>query len=226
MRGLVILSLCIALYSISGCAEAQPEIPVTTTNTTQVSDINGTAQPGKPEGLSPAFTPPLISGPNIAGNDPGVESYAKFHNMTLEEAARRTNLQILIGQLDAWLTEYEKATFAGLWIEHSPDFRVVIVFTDRGNETIKRHLPPELKDIVEVRGAETSLAELRSIQENTGKDLEKLSIDSQSQVDVFQNRVIFFVVDRERFDTAIRDGGLVLSPKVDVVTVKTLGRWD
>jgi hypothetical protein len=52
----------------------------------------------------------------------------------LDEAVRRIQLQRAIGDLDAVLTQEEPATFAGLWSEHQPAYRVIVRFTDMPSE--------------------------------------------------------------------------------------------
>ncbi|MFA5761870.1 MAG: hypothetical protein WC877_08970, partial [Dehalococcoidales bacterium] len=53
------------------------------------------------------------------------ELYAKLNEVSVDEALIRLDLQNAAGELDAILTEKEADTFAGLWIEHTPDFKVV-----------------------------------------------------------------------------------------------------
>ena len=58
------------------------------------------------------------------------QSYADEWGTTLEEAVSRLELQQAIGELQAALEENESGTFGGLWIQHGPEFRVVIRSTD------------------------------------------------------------------------------------------------
>ena len=65
------------------------------------------------------------------------QAYAADYGLDLEEAVRRLALQESIGALNAELAEKERATFAGLWIEHEPEYRVFVCFTQDGASTIQ-----------------------------------------------------------------------------------------
>ncbi len=66
--------------------------------------------------------------------------YAKDQDVPLEEAVRRLQLQESVGKLGAELEANERDTFAGLWIEHEPEYRVVAAFTRDGEETIRPYV--------------------------------------------------------------------------------------
>jgi len=57
------------------------------------------------------------------------QAYADFAGVSVEEAKRRTELQFLGGELQAKLRREKAATFAGMWIEHKPQFQIVVQFT-------------------------------------------------------------------------------------------------
>ncbi|RZN37674.1 MAG: hypothetical protein EF813_05580 [Methanosarcinales archaeon] len=105
--------------------------------------------------------PVLISAEDALLRD--AQEYASDMGVSTDEALRRLQLQDSIGELNAEISTNEVATFAGLWIEHTPKYRVVVQFTQDSEETIKPYLEQhtELADIVEVRTANVSLADLR-----------------------------------------------------------------
>jgi len=72
------------------------------------------------------------------------EIYAKHQGVTVDEAIRRFELQDAAGALDAALSKEEAETFAGLWIEHAPKFRIVVQFTRDAEETIRPYLQNDL----------------------------------------------------------------------------------
>ena len=149
--------------------------------------------------------------------------YASHYGITVNEGLRRLELQEIIGEMDGELTNKEVDTFAGLWIEHEPEFRVVALFTNNGDETIKSYLPEELTNIVQIRTVETSLAELVCIQADATSTIENLGIPVESEVNVYENRVKVYVVDRTQLDSMLKDEQLRLSKKVDVITVDSMG---
>jgi hypothetical protein len=91
-------------------------------------------------------------------------AYSTQAGVSVDEAVRRLQLQKEIGDLDAALTAEEPATFAGLWIEYQPQFRVVVRFTDRAAEArLQTRLGRgALADLIELRPAKWSIAELEN----------------------------------------------------------------
>ncbi len=149
--------------------------------------------------------------------------YAKYHGVTVNEAIRRFELQDAAGELDAELSSKEVETFAGLWIEHTPEFRIVVLFTRDAEETIRPYLQKELTDIVEVRIAEKPLIDLQNVQAEVSSSLKNLGIPVDSESNVYENRVKVYVVDRVQLDDALQNGRLILPDYIDVITVESLG---
>jgi hypothetical protein len=152
------------------------------------------------------------------------EIYAEQFGVTVDEAMRRFELQDMAGELDAELSWKEAETFAGLWIEHTPEFKVVVLFTGDAEETIKPYLQsyPELAEIIEVRTARMSLVELQAVQYAFTDSLIALGIPADSEVNVYENRVKVYVTSQVRFDIAIFEGKLRLPDCVDVIIVEAL----
>jgi hypothetical protein len=61
-------------------------------------------------------------------------AYAAQYGVSVDEGIRRFVLVRAAGDLESALLAEESATFAGLWIQHEPEFRVVVRFTDRTAE--------------------------------------------------------------------------------------------
>lgn len=152
------------------------------------------------------------------------ETYAKTHGVTTDEALRRFELQDVAGELGAELISKEADTLAGLWIEHTPEFKVVVLFTRDAEDIIKPYLQKykELADIIEVGTAEMTLIELQNIQDEVSYSIENLGIPVASEINVYENCVVVYVADRAQIDNAISEGKLVLPDCVDVVTVESL----
>jgi hypothetical protein len=150
--------------------------------------------------------------------------YAEHHGVTVDEAIRRFKLQDDAGALDAELSSKEADTFAGLWIEHTPEFRIVVQFTRNGEETIRPYIKESMADIIEVRTAKASLVDLQSAQSNVLSSVRSLGILADSEIDVRENRVKVYVTDRSKIDNALRDGKLILPDNVDIITVEALAK--
>jgi hypothetical protein len=153
------------------------------------------------------------------------EIYAGQYGITTDEALERFRLQDVAGELSEELILKEAGTLAGYWIEHTPKFKLVILFTRNAEETIKPYLQKyeELADIIEVGTAELSLVELQNIQNEVSSSIEELGILVASDIDVYENRVKIYVVDRDQLDRAVSEGKLILPGYVDVITVDSLG---
>jgi hypothetical protein len=68
----------------------------------------------------------------------------------------------------------EADSYAGMWIQHEPDFRVIVRFTERGEETLLPYLADSpLAELVEVRGASITLAVLAEEQQALGETLQR-----------------------------------------------------
>ncbi|WP_218837915.1 hypothetical protein, partial [Candidatus Methanoperedens nitratireducens] len=78
------------------------------------------------------------------------QTYASYSNVSIDEALRRFQLQDIARNLQAELRTNEVETFAGLWIEHAPEFKFVVQFTRDNEEIIKPYLEkyPELTNII------------------------------------------------------------------------------
>ena len=151
--------------------------------------------------------------------------YASDYGVTLEEAKRRLGLQGSAGALQADLMGSESATFGGLWIQHEPDFKIVVRFTRDGESTVRPYVTGgALSGIVEVRTADATLNDLKTAQASATTLARGFGIPVESQIDVIENRVKLFVVDKAGLDSSLTTSAVQLPSKVDVVTVSELSR--
>ncbi len=165
--------------------------------------------------IAPADEP--LAGDALARD---AETYASEYDIDLDEALRRLQLQDPIGELNAELAAKEADTFAGLWIEHTPEFRVFVRFTHGGEDTIRSYIADgPLADIVEVRGASASLSQLEAAQAALSLVLSDLEVDVSHGLNVIENRVDLFVADRARFERLLGDAGIQLPDHVELVAV-------
>lgn len=149
--------------------------------------------------------------------------YADHYGVTLDEATRRLALGPEISKLQSKLRLNEPKSFAGLWIEHTPEYRVVVQFTDNGNETIRPHIRSgSLGRMVEVRMADLSEATLIKSQQNAVRITDNLGIDKDSSVDIRNNRVEFNVLDKSDLFSQLDSRGVSLPAGVSVVQVASL----
>jgi hypothetical protein len=146
--------------------------------------------------------------------------YAEQFGVSQEEALRRFRVQDEAGELNAALQEGEPETFAGLWIQHEPDFRVVAAFTRDAEQTIQPYLEGKSwADLVEVRTFPYSLAELEAAQQQVMQASETLGVSSTSSISVTENRVVVEVGNPELFLDELQAAGLKLPETVNIVAM-------
>lgn len=156
--------------------------------------------------------------------------YAKQHGVSVSEAVRRFRMGDIAGHLDADLTANESETFAGLWIEHAPEFKIVVLFTEKSRQVIepyrhKDYMTKEVADILDLRTARISLAELVRVQAELTSSLQALDIYvGSSEVNVYGNNILMFINEpgKRAINQAV-ENGLVEIP--DYVVIKTIPEW-
>jgi len=154
-----------------------------------------------------------------------VESYSKYYGVSFEETLYRFHIQDIAGELDAKLSENEANTFAGLWIEHTPKFKIVILFTQGGGENIDAYLTEELASLINVRPAKMSLIELQNAQKEAVASLWNIKILAGSEINVYENTIKVFIeeADKTRLDIALRHKSLIIPDYIKIITVTKLG---
>ncbi|HHX42792.1 MAG TPA: hypothetical protein GX714_02225 [Chloroflexi bacterium] len=175
--------------------------------------------------------PSALSQSPVPGGEPlGEESrivdaqwYVSTYNVSLEEALRRLQLQDDIDGLEPALIAAEGDTFAGLWIQHVPEFRLVIAFTEGGEETVVPYVEGQpWAELVEVRTMSATLAQLVAALEETDEMMRELGIRGDLVVDVKENRVQLRVTNQGELDAALQRTGMRLPDHVAVVPVERL----
>lgn len=148
------------------------------------------------------------------------EHFARTLHITPEEAFRRMQLEDDIGQLNTTLLREEPETYAGLWIQHEPVYRVVVSFTRDGEERVQPYVSgTPLEAEIEVRQAAVSYARLQAVEEETHRLLGPLGLPYASTINVVTNQVELSVTDRARFERQLADVGLTLPDHVTITTL-------
>ena len=158
--------------------------------------------------------------------NPDAETYAKNYGISLDDALRQFHLQDVAGELQATLREKEADTFAAIWLEHTPEFKIVVLFTHDAEQKIKPYLTDELVGVVEARDVEASRAMLEDVDGEIKSILLNLGIQVESELNVYENRITIFVneADRNQFDSAVKDKLIVIPNNVEIITVWKLGQ--
>ena len=168
---------------------------------------------------------PIEGAPGVLGPDEAMcrdaEAYARQFGVTVEEAIARLQFQDGIGELNVALQANEADTFGGLWIEHEPNYRIVVLFTRKGERTIRPYLADEpYAHLVEIRQARYTLAELETIYAQATRELSKLDFGVNVLLDVPGNCVEVTVGDREWFESELRRAGVRLPDGVELTVIE------
>jgi hypothetical protein len=132
--------------------------------------------------------------------------YAKQYRVSPDEAIRRLQLQRAVSDLEGTLVAEEGATFAGMWIQHEPVYRVIARFTSRAaEERLKARVAGgPLAALVESRSARFSLADLEKKQKEAHGHAAKAALGAESRINVFDNKVEVYAVDSKKLAAAAR----------------------
>ncbi|MBT4512074.1 MAG: hypothetical protein HOC20_07705 [Chloroflexi bacterium] len=149
--------------------------------------------------------------------------YAKDWGISIDEALKQLELQDTIGELGAKLTEQESDTFGGLWIQHIPEYRIVVQFTDNGEKTLQPYIENgPLIDSVEVRTVDTSLKDLKAIQRATITAVQDMRIPFESALVVSKNTIELYAIEKDAQVLAANKN--ILPGKVDIISVDELSK--
>ena len=164
----------------------------------------------------------------VSGGDDSAEpfdsaEYSRQVGVSIEEANRRLDLQPEIGELDAALEASEAETFAGLYVEHSPTFRVIAQFTEGGDSALaRRGLEADLAPFVVVRDAKYTLQFLVEEQKQIYAALGDGAYNMF--VDVAANRVIIEAMSTDEVSRLAGEKGVSLPDSAVVRAVPELPR--
>jgi|GEM_PF-823890 len=164
-------------------------------------------------------------GPSPAGDSQNrdAEEYANTVGVDLDEATYRLALQDEIGDLNEQLSTHEGELFAGLWVEHTPAFKVIAAFIRDGENIIQPYIENgPLESLVEIHPATVSLASLVTEQEVALALISDIDVQVDSGIDMSLERVELKVSERERFDAELQKRDIQLPAHVEVITVERL----
>jgi hypothetical protein len=148
--------------------------------------------------------------------------YAARYGVPLDEAAHRLDQQVSLGDIEVALRKTER-TFAGLWIQHEPTYKIIVALTDPAaapRAVAVVHSVAKAGD-VEFRTARFTLAELEQHQLDTIATTRALGVPTESDVSVLDNRVELYVRKGDQTQLASKLGaaGQALAASVHIVPV-------
>lgn len=122
-------------------------------------------------------------------------TYAGQHRTTLHDAVDREEKSFGAAKLEADIQARSPDSYAGMYIEHEPEFRVVVRFTGDA----RAQLAAYTRDPVYVaQEAPHSLELLVAVQEEVGERLIREGLYFESEVDVRNSTMELYVQDERR----------------------------
>ncbi len=194
------------------------------------SDPFPTSQPNSPiSAYPPPTTPQPTPGlPDQQDNNAllmDAKAYGSTMGVDLQEAIHRLQLQNEIGELNRKLIEKEADTFAGLWIQHNPDYRVIVMFTQNGDATIRPYVQNgPLVDLVKVSIARATLTDLENARFQAAQIASKSGVSFTSAVNIQKNQAELYVQDATLLINELLKVNAQLPSNVEVVKFSELPR--
>jgi len=130
-----------------------------------------------------------------AAQDPVAVSYADMHKVSIAEAQRRLSHLNDIARLEQQLQRESPDTFAGLYIEHHPTYRVVVKFTGDARSQLARFTKDSL---FVAESSPRSFELLKSAQDVLAEEMTNLGIEFESGLNIKTSEIDVFVRDRAR----------------------------
>ena len=124
--------------------------------------------------------------------DPVSQSYATSYGVDLSEANRRLALLSKIVDLDARLRAQAGDSYAGLYVEHTPKFRVMVRFIGDAAANLRAVTSDPL---FESQSAAVTLKSLETAHARVTDLLARLGIDFEGDVNVRANGVSIFTLN-------------------------------
>ncbi len=163
--------------------------------------------------------------PEVVDNsaNPDAATYAEDMGVSQEEADRRLAFQDTIGEIQPLLVADLADSFGGLWVEHQPEYRIVIALTQGDESIIKPYIASQAwAGEVEVVSVKYTLERLIADQETAIAAARQIKVPVSAAVDVINNRVEVWVGNPELFLDELTQNGLTL-PESVVVTASLPG---
>jgi streptogrisin C len=98
--------------------------------------------------------------PGTADTSAGVAAYAAATGVSHDIARTRLELHASAGSLDERLLATQSRTYAGLWIQHAPDFRIIVQYTESDPDLSQYAGELGLGELTDMRLVSRSLADL------------------------------------------------------------------
>ena len=146
------------------------------------------------------------------------QEYAKDQSVSIDEAVERLAGQRDIGKFDTLLSLRESETYGGLWIQHKPEYKVIVNMTDELEKVYTYAQGVVPANLVEARKVKKSMRQLKDEQSEALNVTRTLGLPAESGIDVYQNRVNLQVLDKDKLDSLLSAARGLSIPEGVVIT--------
>lgn len=153
-----------------------------------------------------------------AQSDPVIESYVSQYGVSEAEARRRQALLPEIGRVERELASRFPNQFAGLYVKHGSEMRVVVKMTGQA-EGILRQVTTDPMFVTE--RAERPVQMMRALRDRATELLDKNKIPYDSDVDIWEEDIKIDVVDYDGAEKLLRTL-LTANPHLKLRKARTL----
>ncbi len=206
------VGMILVLVGLTACgrkppASSPPQEPIPTATSSQAQPLTSPLW-----GLSPLATPRPLATPTpfpwptsgLTEDSFEVQAYARKMHVSPQEALRRLQWQDVIDVMDLRLRQAYGDRMAGIYIEHTPTYRVVVQFKGRVPPDVRRYVPQPLWDVVVFRPQAFSEKELEDAQSRAVSWLQGLGLEVEAwYVDVQANVAVISVASRSLKGTGL-----------------------
>ena len=127
-------------------------------------------------------------------DDVVAHTYSQRYQVSPPEAQRRLTLARQAGLLGQRLERERPGTFAGLYVEHQPEFRVIAQFTSNARAELAAYTD---NPIYIARSAPRSIALLLAVNRDIAEQLQQAGLEFESALDIKSSEVNVYVRDPE-----------------------------
>lgn len=156
---------------------------------------------------APVAPPPPSPSGATRSDEPGVNYLTAKYGISRREAVNRLKLEQEVGELAQTLRDRDPETFGGIFIDHEPVFRIVLLFTDAETRTLAREqISPTLRQHVQIRRAARSERAVRQLTDSLLDTLQRAGVRSLVRFDHRNQKFIVVVAnssDRAKATDAI-----------------------
>ncbi len=159
-------------------------------------------------------------------DDPAIldaQAYAEKFSITEDEALMRLYIQDKLGLIEENIAQAKPKSFAGLWIEHEPEYRIIVQTTSEETSTLPSYFDSLGQNIpIKIVTVDTPLYKLESSLDKISQDLYNAEIQADINIDIFNNRPEIMVADVDAFENLLKEHNIILPANTHIREVEAL----